>query len=104
MACRPVLAFQVVERKHAQARAAEEDAAPLRSPRGGKHRKNSVTTRRQKKPDAVVATDFAKAIANVFQRVIFLEHHEALWISRSPFLSVTRKEPPPTARLAINRW
>ena len=65
---------QVVERKHALARAAEEDAAPPGSPRGGKNRKNGAPSNNeeaavQKKPGAVGATDFATAIANVFLEV-----------------------------------
>jgi hypothetical protein len=74
IACCPVLAFQAVERKHALARAAEEDAAPSGSLRGGKNRKNGAPSNKeeaaaQKKPGAVGATDFATAIANVLLEV-----------------------------------
>ena len=99
MECRPVVAFKVVER-NAQARAAENEAAPPGSPRSGKNRKNGA----QKKPGAVGATDFAMASSNVFLGVrgAFCDMKRSRSLSRR-FDFATQMERPPTSRLAINQ-
>ena len=112
MECRPVVAFKVVER-NAQARAAENEAAPPGSPRSGKNRKNGA----QKKPGAVGATDFATASFNLFGATDFVTASFNLFLGvrgafsdmkrfRSlsrRFAFATQMERPPTSRLAINQ-